>query len=79
MPRPETKIGPEWRGNVLFFNGKRWIDVPIGVRSRDAHVASARAIRQARKTLKPGMHIEEIRVHLRKIKESLYAGPAVGD
>ena len=78
MGRPHTRTGPEWRGQVGFFNGRRWIEVPIGVRAMTAHVAAGRAVKEAKLTLRKGLRIEEIKVSLRRIVSGMYDAPDEG-
>lgn len=69
MPRNPTQGAPEWRGQVGFFNGRRWFEYPvIGILAHQPHVAAARAVSKAKRELRKGVRIEQIKISLTRFK-----------
>lgn len=69
MPRHSTKGAPEWRGQVGFFNGRRWFEYPvIGVFAHQHHVAAARAVAKAKRELRKGTRVEQLKITLHRFK-----------
>lgn len=69
MSSSPTRGAPEWRGQVGFFNGRRWFEFTVvGVFAHQQHVAASRAVTKAKRDLRRGMHIEQVKISLTRFK-----------